>query len=99
MLENCIQLIKNLGIKKILINTFYLKDHFPKFLKDKNFDIDIEIIEELQIITDFPWGEPPTLHLLRHRGLGGSLLEPHSYRDHDLVLPMVRTTVPYALVL
>ena len=28
MLEKCIQLIKNLGIKKILINTFYLKDHF-----------------------------------------------------------------------
>ena len=32
MLEKCVQLIKNLGIKKILINTFYLKDHFPKFL-------------------------------------------------------------------
>ena len=36
ILEKCIQLIKSLGIKKILINTFYLKDHFPKFLKDKN---------------------------------------------------------------
>jgi len=52
MLENCIQLIKSLGIKKILINTFYLKDHFPKFLKDKNFDIDIEIVEDGKEILD-----------------------------------------------
>ena len=35
MLEKCIQLIKSLGIKKILINSFYLKDHFPKFFKNK----------------------------------------------------------------
>ena len=52
MLEKCIQLIKSLGIKKILINSFYLKDHFPKFFKDKNFDIDIEIIEDGKEILD-----------------------------------------------
>ncbi len=52
MLEKCIQFINNLGIKKILINTFYLKDHFPKFLKDKNFDIDIEIVEDGKEILD-----------------------------------------------
>ena len=52
MLEKCIQLIKNLGIKKILINSFYLKDHFPKFFKDNNFDIDIEIIEDGKEILD-----------------------------------------------
>ena len=28
MLERCINLIKKLGIQKILINTFYLKNHF-----------------------------------------------------------------------
>ena len=28
ILEKGIQLIKSLGIKKILINSFYLKDHF-----------------------------------------------------------------------
>ncbi len=52
VLEKCIKLIKNLGINKILINTFYLKDHFPKFLKDKYFDIDIEIIEDGKEILD-----------------------------------------------
>ena len=52
MLEKCIQLIKNLGIKKILINTFYLKDQFTKFLKNKNFNIDIQIIEDGKEILD-----------------------------------------------
>jgi len=63
MLEKCIQLIKNLRIKKILINTFYLKDHFPKFLKDKNFDIDIEIIEDGKEILDTGGG---ILNLINH---------------------------------
>ena len=31
LLENCIQLIINLKIKKILINTFYLKSKFQDF--------------------------------------------------------------------
>ena len=63
MLEKCIQLIKNLGIKKILINTFYLKDHFPKFLKDKNFDIDIQIINDGKEILDTGGG---ILNLIKH---------------------------------
>ena len=63
MLEKCIQLIKYLGIKKILINTFYLKDQFPKFLKDKNFDIDIEIIEDGKEILDTGGG---ILNLINH---------------------------------
>jgi len=63
MLEKSIQLIKNLGIKKILINTFYLKDHFLKFLKDKNFDIDIKIIEDGKEILDTGGG---ILNLINH---------------------------------
>ena len=35
MLEKCINLIEKLGIKKILINTFYLKDQFSQFLESK----------------------------------------------------------------
>ena len=46
MLERCINLIENLGIQKILINTFYLKDQFSDFLNSKNFNIDIIIIED-----------------------------------------------------
>ncbi len=46
MLEKCINLIEKLGIQKILINTFYLKDQFSVFLNSKNFNIDIKIIED-----------------------------------------------------
>ena len=52
MLERCINLIKKLGIQKILINTFYLKDQFPVFLNTKNFNIDIKIIEDSEHILD-----------------------------------------------
>ena len=52
MLERCINLIKKLGIKKILINTFYLKDQFSVFLNSKNFNMDIKIIEDGDYILD-----------------------------------------------
>ena len=52
MLERCINLIEKLGIKKILINTFYLKDQFLAFLNSKNFNIDIKIIEDGEHILD-----------------------------------------------
>ncbi len=52
MLERCINLIEKLGIQKVLINTFYLKDQFSAFLKNKNFNIDIKIIEDGEHILD-----------------------------------------------
>ena len=52
MLERCIHLIEKLGIQKILINTFYLKNQFSNFLKSKNFNIDIKIIEDGEHILD-----------------------------------------------
>ena len=52
MLERCINLIEKLGIQKILINTFYLKDQFSEFLGKKNFNLDIKIIEDGEHILD-----------------------------------------------
>ena len=52
MLERCINLIEKLGIQKILINTFYLKDQFSVFLNSKNFNIDIKTIEDGDYILD-----------------------------------------------
>ena len=37
LLENCINLIRSLGINKILINTFYLSEKIEEFIKDKKF--------------------------------------------------------------
>ncbi|MDC0167229.1 sugar phosphate nucleotidyltransferase [Candidatus Pelagibacter sp.] len=50
--EKCINLIKEMGINKIIINTFYLKEHFSTFIKDNNFNIDIEIVEDGENILD-----------------------------------------------
>ena len=46
LLENSINLIKLLGLKKIIINTFYLKEKIKNFIKLKNFDLDIKIIDD-----------------------------------------------------
>ena len=52
ILENCINLISKLGIKKILINTFHLGDQISEFIKIKNFEIDIKIKEDGKNILD-----------------------------------------------
>ena len=46
LLEKNINLIKELGINKIFINTFYLKDQFSNFIKNNNLNIDIQIVED-----------------------------------------------------
>ena len=52
LLENCINLNINLGIKKILINTYYLKEHFHNYFKKHNYKIDIQIIDDGEKILD-----------------------------------------------
>ena len=46
LLENCINLIQSLRIKKVIINTFYLKEKIKSFIRSKNFDLDIKIIDD-----------------------------------------------------
>mgnify|MGYP001339936396 CR=1 FL=1 len=46
MLERCIDMIIKLGFKKILLNTFHLKEQIDLFLKNKNFPIEVDIIED-----------------------------------------------------
>ena len=62
MLERCINLIEKLGIKKILINTFYLKDQFSEFLDNKKFKIEIKIIEDGEYILDTGGGIHNLIH-------------------------------------
>jgi MurNAc alpha-1-phosphate uridylyltransferase len=50
MLERCINLIIELGIKKILLNTFHLEKKIIDFIKIKKFPIDIQIIKDGQKI-------------------------------------------------
>ena len=46
MLERCISMNIELGVKKIFINTFYLEDQINDFLKKNNFAIDIYVIRD-----------------------------------------------------
>ena len=46
LLERCIDLIRELGIKKILLNTFHLENQIIEFIENKKFQIDIQIIKD-----------------------------------------------------
>ena len=63
MLEKSINLIKEMGINKIYINTFYLKEHILNFIKNKNFNVDIHIIEDGESILDTGGG---ILNMISH---------------------------------
>jgi len=52
LLDHCIELIIGLDIKKILINTFHLKEKFNEFFKNHNYKVDIEVIEDGSVILD-----------------------------------------------
>ncbi len=52
LLENTINLIKELGIKNILLNTFYLKNQINDYLNKNNFNISINIVEDGPKILD-----------------------------------------------
>ena len=52
LLENTINLIKKLNIKKIKINTFYLKNKIENFILKKDFDLNIEVINDGDKILD-----------------------------------------------
>ena len=46
MLEKCINMNLELGIKKIFLNTFHLGNQISEFIKNKKFPIDIQIIND-----------------------------------------------------
>jgi len=46
ILENCINLIVKLGIKKVFLNTFYLQEQISEFIKNRKFPFDIEVIRD-----------------------------------------------------
>ena len=52
VLETCINLIESLGIQRIFLNTFYLKDQIHNFINHKKFKSKITIIEDGKNILD-----------------------------------------------
>ena len=52
VLETCISLIESIGVKKIMINTFYLDDQICNFLEKKKFNSEIRIVNDGKNILD-----------------------------------------------
>ena len=52
VLETCINLIESLGIQRIFLNTFYLKDQIYNFINHKKFKSKIIIVEDGESILD-----------------------------------------------
>ena len=52
LLDHCINLIVKLNIKKVLINSFYLKEQINEFVKNHNYNIEIKVIEDGENILD-----------------------------------------------
>jgi N-acetyl-alpha-D-muramate 1-phosphate uridylyltransferase len=62
VLETCINLIESLGLKEIILNTFYLEDQIHNFLETKNFKIKIRIVKDGKNILDTGGGIRNMLH-------------------------------------
>jgi len=52
LLDHCINLIIKLNIKKVLINSFYLKEQINEFVRNHNYNIEIKVIEDGENILD-----------------------------------------------
>ena len=52
LLDHCINLIINLNIKKIFINSFYLKEQINEFAKSHSYDIEIKVVDDGESILD-----------------------------------------------
>ena len=52
LLDHCISLIEDLDIKKILINSFYLKEQINEYVKNHTHKVEIKVIEDGDNILD-----------------------------------------------
>ena len=52
LLDHCINLIVKLNIKKVLINSFYLKEQINEFVRNHNYNIEIKVIDDGKNILD-----------------------------------------------
>ena len=63
ILESCIYTVIKLKVKNIFINTFYLSEQINEFIKNKNFPVKINIIEDGRDILDTGGG---VLNMINH---------------------------------
>ena len=52
LLDNTLEFLQSIGISKIKINTFYLGEQIKKFIDQKNYPLNIDIINDGEKILD-----------------------------------------------
>ena len=52
LLDNTLKFLQSIGISKIKINTFYLGEQIKKFIDQKNYPLNIDIINDGEKILD-----------------------------------------------
>ena len=63
ILESCIYTVIKLKVENIFLNTFYLSEQISEFIKNKNFPVKINIIEDGRDILDTGGG---VLNMINH---------------------------------
>ena len=63
LLDNTLNFVKSIGINKIKINTFYLREQIKNFIEKKNYPLNIDIINDGEKILDTGGG---IYNLIKH---------------------------------
>jgi|TARA_B100001093_G_scaffold148461_1_gene141203 MurNAc alpha-1-phosphate uridylyltransferase len=50
LLERTIELLIKIGVKEIVLNTYHLSHEIEKFLKNKNYEVSIDLIKEEELL-------------------------------------------------
>ncbi len=83
LLEHSLNLIKKLHIKKIKLNTFYLRENIEKFIENINLDLEIELINDGDQILDTGGG---IYNMIKHSNEENFLvLNPDTYWSEQYI--------------
>ena len=90
LLENTINLIKELGIKKILLNTYHLKNKIKNYLSDNKFDVSIDIIDDGEQVLDTGGGIMNMINATNEKNF--LILNPDTFWDLNCITPVPEFT-------
>ncbi len=83
LLEHSLNLIKKLNIQRVKLNTFYLREQFIKFFEEKNFGLDVEIINDGEEILDTGGGILNIVKDVKEENF--LILNPDTYWNEDYI--------------
>ncbi len=88
ILESCIKTMIQFGVKKIFLNTFHLSNQISEFIKNKNFPIEIQIVDDGKTILDTGGGILNMINQSKENDF--IILNPDTLWDYDYVQEIQR---------